>query len=276
MFYSNVLEYLMRDKKNPVNQMYLHEIELMWKEVQKALAISSQSGTNDEMVRAINRFSEIISNPKYRFDKFKRKGFHYESQLFQPYYIADMLTVIFSRTGVLEHYGIKWDFQRFDLAPKYSPRNLLENEKKPNYIRYESNKYAMLTRTVEFQYRIEGRRNYEKSEQVLPLIVFGLYKRLDPIDFTQCEAQARLAREAFPKSKFVIITETLRENFVPKVDKSDVDAVFVLRKQFFNKRKKEKKIALDVVNVLEKTIIDYLNFYEIPREDIFKARGILK
>ena len=113
----------------------------------------------------------------------------------------------------------------------------------------------MLTRTVEFQYRIEGRRNYEKSEQEIPLIVFSLHKRLDPIDFIQCEAQARLAREAFPKSKFIVITETLRENYVPNVDKSDVDALFVLRKQYFNKRKKEKKITLDVVNVLEKLLL---------------------
>jgi len=248
----------------------------MWKEVQKALAISSQSGTNEDMVIAVNYFTEIISNQKYRYDKFKRKGFHYESQLFQPYYIADLLSVIFSRTGVLEHYGIKWDFQRFDLGPKYSPPNLLEDEKKPNYTRYESNKFAMLTRTMEYQYRIEGRRNYEKSNQVYPLIVFGLFKRLDPIDFTQCESQARLAREAFPGCKFIILTETLRENYVPEVDKSDVDICFVLRKQYFNKRKKQNKIALDVVNVMEKTIIDYLNFYETPREDIFQARGILK
>jgi curved DNA-binding protein CbpA len=276
MFYSDVLDHLMRDKKNPVNQMYLHEIELMWKEVQKAIALSLHNGTNDDMVIAINKFTEIISNPKYRYDKFKKKGFHYESQLFQPQYIADLLTIFFERTGILDHYGIKWGFQRFDQGPKYSPRTLLDNEKKPHFTRYDSNRYPMLTRTMEFQYRIEGRRNFERSEQVFPLLVFGLFGRFDPIDMTQCEAQARLAKEAFPQCKFIVITETLRENFVPEIDKSDIDILFVLRKQYFNKRKKTKKIALDVMNVLEKKIVDYLNFNEIPREDIFRSRGMLE
>lgn len=276
MFYSDVLDLLMKDKANPVNQMYLHEIEMVWKEVQKAITLSLISGTNDDMVHAINQFTEVIANPKYRYDKFKRKGFHHESPLFQPLFIADMLTVVFERTGILDHYGIKWGFQRFDLGPKYSPQSLLANEKKPEFSRYESNKFAMLTRTMEYQFRTMGRRNFEKSEQIYPLIVFGMFDRLDPINFTTCESQSRLAKEAFPNSKFIIICETLREGYVPKVDESDVDVLIVLRKQFFNKRKKTNKLALDVFNVLEKKINEFLNFHEKPREDIFRARGILE
>ncbi|MCK4957173.1 MAG: hypothetical protein KAS49_06015 [Candidatus Cloacimonetes bacterium] len=276
MFYNAVLNELMKDKTNPVNQMYLHEIELKWKEVQKAITEDIESGQNNNMISAINDFVEAISNQKYRYDKLKRKGFHSDSQLFSSYYIGDILTVMLNRTGVLENHGVKWGFQKFDCMPTYVPENILDDEKIPNLESVKSSNFLMLTVTMDFQYRIEGRRTFEKSQQVFPLIIFGLYKSLDNNKFDNCEEQAMLAKKVFPKSKFMIIAETLREDFVPDVSKSHVDSLFVLRKQFLNIRKKRNKIALDVVNVVEKKVLDYLNLKEKNRADIFKSRGILE
>ena len=276
MFYDDVLEHLKRDKRNPINQMYLHEIGLMWDEVEKSIKEGLKSGKNDSMLNELNNFTEAISNKKYRYDKVKLKGFHAESPLFSPYYLADILTVLFKRTGVLKNHGIKWGFQRFDLGIKYMPTNLVEDEKRPELIQRKSDKFAMLTKQIDFQYRIAGRRNFEKSAQVYPLIIFGLYKRLDQENFIHCNEQARLAKIAFPKCKFVIIAETLREDFVPDINKSEVEILYVLRKQFFNLYKKKHKLALDVMNVIEKKIMDYLTFKERNRADIFKSRGIIE
>ena len=91
MYYGDMLTELMATEKNPVNKMYLNEIRIKWKNVEKAATDKAQS--NELMVKALNNFTKQLQNKKYVFVKSSEKGFKEDSPLFTPLYLDDLISV---------------------------------------------------------------------------------------------------------------------------------------------------------------------------------------
>ena len=67
MFYNEILSKMLKEEKNPVNKMYLHEIYIKWNKISKA--IEASNGSNEEIVEMLNVFRDSITNSKYKFNK---------------------------------------------------------------------------------------------------------------------------------------------------------------------------------------------------------------
>nr|MDA3813748.1 hypothetical protein [Candidatus Cloacimonadota bacterium] len=110
-----------------------------------------------------------------------------------------------------------------------------------------------LGQKIDLQYRAAGKRNFEKHESILPLIVFHTYKILGKENMLYLDNLAGLSKNALSKSKTIILTEKLEKDFIPDLSPTNIDHVCVLTKG------SSKKISFKVVGELEKLINEIIN-----------------
>ena len=271
MFYNDVITEMLEEKSNPVNSMYMHEINIQWKNFIKA--ITEKNTSTEQMVQALNLFLKALSNKKFKFNPTTKNGFKEDSPLFSAIYLNDMISVFIKRTGVTENKGICWNYGPFSANLRFNPPNFNTMGKYPTYEQDDSVKVLQLCQKLDFQFRISGTRNFEKYQTTLPLIVFYTFKNLTEDDFTKTEYISRTAKTTFEKSRSIIVTETLAEDFVPTLKASPIDMIFILSKKFQSFGINE--ISTDVVDELEKKITKYI-FEKEEKNEEFKISGVIQ
>lgn len=272
MYYGDCLTELMKDKRNPVNRMYLHEINIKWKHFEK-LAKSKKLEDIDSLTIALNELKSAISNKKYLYNKSTKNGFFEDSPIFSSSYLADLLTILIKRTQVLEQKGITWGMQSFDIGLKYNSilDGLVYNA--DLFQKKKTSEVLSLCQSLEIQMRIKGKRNFEKHQLVLPLLTFFTYNCLSEDDFIKTEYFAGLAKDSFQKSKTMIICETLKDGFNPNLKGTNIDSIIVLRKAYESNALAD--LDPDVIRELQNKIDAYLND-EGQRLEPFADKGIIE
>ncbi len=271
MFYGKCLDSLMKDKKNPVNSMYLHEINIKWQNVEK----SSQGDDDDSLeslVNSINEFINALSNRKYKFNNSTKNGFKGDSPLFSGLYLDDLISFLIKKTGVLEQKGLSWGIQTFDTGMRYNSI-LRDNKDSELFHKEESSEILSLVQQFDIQMRIHGKRNFEKHLVNLPLITFYTYNTLYEDDFIKTEYFANLARQSFQRAKAVIVCESLADGYNPILKGSAIDSIFILRKGYQSKALDH--IDIGVVEELLAKIQIYLMGRVIHNGD-FAENGIIE
>jgi hypothetical protein len=277
MYYSEGIKELINDRKNPVNRMYLHEIMLKWQSFEKK-AEKFNDVSNENLVKSLNTFISAISNNKYKYNTSTKNGFKPDSPIYATAYLDDLLTVFIKRTEIYTNVGISWGYQAFSTELKFNPANLCSMSDHPKFEYYSSTKILHLAQKLDFQFRVTGKRRFNKHQLVLPLILFFTYQNLTEKDYITIEYYANQAKATFEKSKAIIVTETLDDEFKPDISNSPFNSIFILRKQY--KSARNNSIQLDVVNKLEKRIKAYCtestnngyNFFKSGVIDSFSGR----
>ena len=270
MFYKDVLAKLLESEKNPVNSMYLHEVSIKWKNFEKSAKESDDS--NQALVKALNNFISAVSKRKYKYKSETGNGFKEDSPLFSSCYLNDLVSVLIHRRQIMTHNGIKWGIQAFNTNLKFNPKNLCSLEKDLKFDQSLSPEFLQLTQELDSQFRVIGKRTFHKYKSILPLIVFHTFRNLTEEDFIRTEYYANMAKSTFEKSKTIIITEMLDEDFIPVLRSSKVGCICVLRKQF--KTDKPNEISVDAVNALEEKVKELL-IEQREIGDDFKKTGII-
>jgi len=251
MFYSEILSKMLKEETNPVNKMYLHEINIKWSKISKA--VESSSGSNKEIVEMFNAFRAAIINRKYKFNKLNSKGFIEESPLFSVNYLHDLISVIMKRQSIIDHTGIFWGCGKFNMNYLFTPTSFNTLEKDLKFMQSSSPEVLFLGQKIDLNYRVSGKRKFEKHVILLPLVAFYTFKILRKEDMAYLNHLAGLSKNAFSKSRTIMVTETLEEDFIPDLTSTNIDHVCVLTKG------NDKKISVDVVNELEKLIDEIIN-----------------
>lgn len=250
MFYNEILSKMLKEEKNPVNKMYLHEINIKWAKISKAIEVSN--GSNKEIVEMLNIFRKAVTNKKYRFNKLNSKGFTEESPIFSVSYLRDLASVIMKRQEISGHTGIFWGCGNFNMNYVFSPTSFNTLEKNLRFEQSISPEVLLLGQKIDLNYRVSGKRNFEKHSSILPLIVFHTFKSLGNKNMLYLNHLAGLSKNAFSKSRTIVLTEKLEKGFIPDLASTNIDHVCVLTKE------KDNKISVEVVDELEKLINDVL------------------
>jgi hypothetical protein len=256
MFYQELIQELMKDKSNPVNSMYLHEIELLWKKFLTESEKLNDENANKQILKNLNKFIQSINNSKFKQHFGSQKGFALDSLLFSSYYLNDVISLIMQKNKILNNKGIKWGFQSFSTNISFKPRSIFAMEKKTGLKIEESENLLQLTQQMDMQFRISGKRFFSKYRIVLPLLVFQTCKNFCKEDFITLDYYSKLAKNTFECSKTMVLCETIDKNFDPVLKRSSIDSIFILRKQHVNKQLADFDSA--VLNAFESKISDYV------------------
>jgi len=246
MFYNEILSKMLKEETNPVNKMYLHEINIKWGKISKAIAESN--GSNKEVVEMLNAFRKAISNNKYKFNKLNSKGFIEKSLIFSVNYLNDLASIIIKRQEISGHTGIFWGYGKFNMNYVFTPNSFNSLQEDLKFEQSESPEVIFLGQKIDLHYRVTGKRNFEKHMSVLPLIVFHTFKTLGHNDMLYLNHLAYLSKNAFSKSRTIMLTEKLEKDFVPDISSTNIDHVCILTKG------NDNKISTDAVDELEELI----------------------
>lgn len=261
MLYIEILSKMLKEEKNPVNKMYLHEINIKWAKISKA--IEESKGSNKEIVEMLNVFRKDITNKKYKFNKLNSKGFTEESPIFSVNYLHDIVSVIMKRQKIINHTGIFWGCGNFNMNYVFSPTSFNTLERDLRFKQSKSPDVLLLSQKVDLHYRVTGKRKFEKHVSTLPLIVFHTFKILNNKNMLYLNHLAGLSKNAFSKSRTIMLTEKLEKDFIPDIASTNIDHVCVLIKG------KDNNISVEVVDELEK-LID-----EILKEEFTVSKSML-
>jgi hypothetical protein len=275
MFFNDVMLHLLEEKSNPVNRMYMHEINIKWNNFRKV--VESEDVINNQLlVEKLNDFNKALTNKKYQFNYSTKNGFKKDSTIFSAKYLEDFLDILMRRQPILNNKGIVWKHQSFHTNIRYEPHTLMEILTEPMLKYSESPSFLMLAQDIEFRYRVACTAKTQKFHQYqlkLPLIVFHTVKNLTMQELLELGVYARMAKETFSKAKTIIVTETIEKGFIPNLADSKVDSIFILKKNIPTKEFCE--LQLDIINALEEKISDYIVERRTNEEMILK-KGIIE
>ena len=257
MHYRNELQKMLKDEKNIVNRMYLNEISLQHRKLEKALTRSpKESGFFDEVAATMTNFSQQLDNPKYQYNRSTKNGFRKTSPILSSSYLDDFIDSLFAEQKILKNKGVVWGKQSFSMNLQFDPYNLSMMEKDLRFDYKESPHFLQLTQKIDLQFRVYGKKTFEKFELVLPMLVFHSFKNLYETDLIMIEHYAEKAKKSLGKSRNIIICESIDPNILPDVKCPYIDTVFILRKQKISNQQND--ISADVLKAIYDKIIQYL------------------
>ncbi len=273
MFFNDILNKNLKSEKNPINRMYLNTITIKWKKVDKAADdLAQRTGGMREFVEALNDFSLELQNPKYRFDRSTKSGFKSNHEIFSVAYLDDLLTLLLNRHPMLQDGGIRWGYQRFCMNLRFYQKNLF-SDKNPDMQFPESPKFLMLSQQLDLQFRLKGRRNFNKYQITTPILLFHTFRNFMEEHFIRVDYYSRLAKVSYDRCKSIVIAETIDENFYPELEDSNIDNIFLLRGQSRNGQ--TKSFSLEIVKLLDEKIEEYLAEGDQDKKQIIKS-GVIE
>jgi len=267
LIFSDILQKALKNEKNPINRMYLNEINIKWKKVELAAEdFRMNGGALDTLITALNEFSHDLQNPKYHQSIKNKGGFRGGADIFSAGYLDDLLNILMGQHPIT---GASWGYQKFSTHFKFYQKRLLLDDRPPTIEYRERPRFLMLAQQMDLQFRLAGRRNFTKYELQLPIIVFHTFHTFGEEDFIRVEYFARLAKQTFELGKTLVVTETLSGGFIPDVSGTGIDGVFVLCRP--SKNGQPGDLAPEVVKLLDRKINNFLHEREADPRDILKT-----
>ncbi|MCF7919047.1 MAG: hypothetical protein K9N06_03940 [Candidatus Cloacimonetes bacterium] len=254
MYYSELLSNLAKQEKSPVNKMYLGELHLRWKNFQELIEVPDSS--NASLADALSQFLLTLHNKKFIFNKARNTGFHHTSPLFAAYYLHDLISALMIRKEIIKEPGMNWGFNSFSYDFTLTGSNPLENSINPEISKLQTPPVLSLTQKIEFQYRIAGKRNFIKTDVILPYLLFFAYKNPRAEHMFMIEHYAALAARMSRVARVFVICESISDCYCNFSEDLPI-SIFVLQD---NKRNISKNaISVDVLDKLEAAVTEALN-----------------
>lgn len=257
MYYRNEIQRLLKDEKNIVNRMYLNEILLQVRKLEHAFSKSPEEEDYFFMMsETLSHFSQQLENPKYQYNRNTKNGFRKNSVVLSALYLEDFLDALFAKQKILKSKGVVWGRQSFSMNLIFNPYNLSIMEKDLCFDYKQSPQFLQLTQKLDFQFRITGKKVFQKFEVTFPLLIFFAFKNLYEEDLIKIEHYADKAKKSLSKSRIMIICEAIDPAILPEIKCSYIDNFFVLRKQKIGT--KHNLISADVLKTIYVKINEYL------------------
>ena len=268
MYYSKILLDLKKQERNPVNKMYLGEIALKWKAFQQLT--EEPSSSNKELAEALSKFLGSLHNRKFLFNKLRSTGFEEDSLIFSANYINDLLAAIMSRQPILSEPGIVWDFQALNYKLALRGDNPVEIARSPQIIAQKTPPVLSLTLNLDYQYRVNGKRNFTKETFNLPFLLFFVYKTITAEDLFNIEHYALRVKSTCKTAQTFIICETLDKCLECKIEGFPAKIIVL----HLESKKNKNQISTTTVNRLETAIKNVL--YRNPETIMIKETEKVK
>ena len=253
MYYSECLSKLLKERKNPVNKMYLSELNLKWKNFQEQ--IEAPDASNADLAEALSTYLGVIHNKKFVFNKSRGTGFLNTSALFSAYYLHDLISALINRYSIVKEPGMSWGFNSFSYDFNLSGFSPQQSSLSPEIFKLQTPPVLSLTQKIDFQYRIAGKRNFTKTKIVMPYLLFFAYNSPQTEHLFMIEHYARIAADISRAVKVFIVCETLED--CQKCEFGDLPiSIFALRD---HNNDNNLQLSTEIIDKLDLAIKDALS-----------------
>jgi hypothetical protein len=241
------IETKLRTEKDKTNRSYLNEIRLQYDEWRKKIdRLSANRGKSGiaKLVADLNDYKDFIDQPKYRKEKGNLAGFTSQSKLHSTVleeFMYHLLAPIPNLQGKQLDYGPTNAYSNLYFAP----RSLDAFEQDSGLTINTKDQDFAISKKIRLHTILHKDMKPEQCDIHIPIVSIECKTYLDKTMYEGSVATAEKIKRGNPYSLFLIVTETYE--VAPTVDPaySEIDQIYVLRRQ--SQRELRKPIQADIV-----------------------------
>ena len=231
MLYKEKLTQSLKAEQNAINKMYLNELLLHWKKVEATIE-GDKENPLETMVSAISAYTKNLTVAKFKYSNQKKCGFHDDHDVFKPYYLYDIVDTLLNVAGVKESkFGIHVKNKAFNTGVFLETSTYENLTQKPKLELFSSGKYYNVGVEMDFNYKLVGKKYYNKSKIYIPLIVFFIEKYYTEKHFEEIKKLKSEATALNPNAMLFCLTESVDKKFIQKYAEIE-SQLYVLRANF--------------------------------------------
>lgn len=253
------IETKLKSEKKPTNRDHLQEIQQRYKAFRQeidGLKSDRTAATIKKLVKSLNTYKDFVDQAKYRKEKGNANGFTSQSKLHSTVleeFMYHLLSRIPALTGKHLEYGPTNAYSNLYFAPA----DLQTFETKSGLTINTKDQDFAISKKVRLSTVLSPAGESEKRDIHVPVVSIECKTYLDKTMYEGSVATAEKIKRGNPYSLFLIVTETYEVSSDVDPAYSEIDQIYVLRKQ--SQREERKPIQVDIVEDLYRTVERHLN-----------------
>jgi len=253
------IETKLKSEKSATNRLYLKEIKERygaWRQTIDALKEKRTSKDISKLVKNLNEYKDFIDQPRFRKEKGNANGFTSQSKLHSTVieeFMYHLLVEIPQLAGKNLEFGATHAYSNL----YFSPASLESFETKTGLSINTKDQDFAISKKVQLQTSLPPSKDTERYAIHVPVVSIECKTYLDKTMYEGSVATAEKIKRGNPYSLFLIVAETYE--VAPTVDPSysEINQIYVLRKQ--SNRDTKKLIQADIVEDLYMTVAQHLS-----------------
>ncbi|MFH0763810.1 MAG: Bpu10I family restriction endonuclease [Candidatus Omnitrophota bacterium] len=258
-------------EKNSNNRKLLREIKTSyekWKQDNLKIAGTNESDIKNK-VKLLNDYKTFIEQPQFKKEAGNRLGFTSQSQLHSSV-LEEFMYYLFKDIGKLRGKNINWGRTKAYTNLYFAPPNIDKLEEKSNIVVNVKDQDFSISKEIVLKSRVSNNQNWQENSIYVPIVSIECKTYLDKTMYEGSVSTAEKIKRGNPYCMFIIVTESYEVSLDVDPKYSQIDQVYVLRKD-----DKNGSIYPDVVCDLFKLVESHINsdWYNV-RERIKKGKMI--
>lgn len=251
------IETKLKSEKSQANLDYLREIQgryRVWRGEIDALKGKREKHDIAKLVVGLNAYKDFVDQPKFRKEKGNPNGFTSQSKLHSTVieeFMYHLLSGIPALAGKHLEYGPTNAYSNLYFAPA----DLQAFETKSGLIINTKDQDFAISKKVQLSTVLLPAGEPEKRDIHVPVVSIECKTYLDKTMYEGSVATAEKIKRGNPYSLFLIVTETYEVPTTVDPICSEIDQIYVLRKQ--RRRENKQSIQTDIVEDLFEKIAAY-------------------
>ena len=214
MLYKEKLAHCLKTEQNAINKMYLNELLINWKKVEAAIEEAKEFPVS-AMISAISAYTKNLTVAKFKYNPTKKCGFAEDHDIFQGYYLYDIVEKILDVAGIKEgKQGIVIKNKAFNTGFRLERNSYKKIVEKPKLEQFTSSKYLNVGLEFDFNYKLTGKKHYTKTMFYVPLIVFYIDKYYTERSFEEITQLKKDIKAINPRALLICLTESVERRLL--------------------------------------------------------------
>jgi uncharacterized protein (DUF1919 family) len=263
MLYLEKLKHALKVEQNCINKMYLNELILNWNKTEQIIQKDSEAPIT-ALIASVSDYIKYLSQSRFVSHDNKSYGFSADHDVFKSYYLYDIIETLLHHAGIIcEKSGLTVQNRSFHSGITLVNETFANICKDPILEITASEKCLHVGLEFFMQYKLVSKKNLNKVNLFIPLIVFYIEKTFNESSFRTIEKMQKDIKVLNPNAILFCITETVDKKLI-KYYNDIQDIVYITRTCFKNDPYKplQPQVFLQIYNKLCSFIANDMQSYE--------------
>lgn len=189
--------------------------------------------TKDDIIKKVkllNKYKKFIDQPKFKKESGNKYGFTSQSQLHSSV-IEEFMYYLFKDIGKLTNKHIYWGRTKAYTNLYFAPPSIDAFEESSNIVINVKNQDFSISKEVILKSRVSNNENWQKNKIYVPIVSIECKTYLDKTMYEGSVSTADKIKKGNPYCIFLIVKETYEVSLDVDPKLSDIDQIYVLRKE---------------------------------------------
>lgn len=218
-------------ERNPANKKLLKEIKAKyskWHEDNMLITGITEADIKKK-VKLLNEYKAFIDQLRFKKEAGNRRGFTSQSQLHSSV-LEEFMYYLFKDIEKLQNKHINWGRTKAYTNLYFAPPSIDELEKSSNIVINVKDQDFSVSKEIILKSRVVNNENWQESKICVPIVSIECKTYLDKTMYEGSVSTAEKIKRGNPYCIFIIVTESYEVSLDVDPKYSQIDQIYVLRK----------------------------------------------